>query len=411
MTIPSSTDPEPSTLLVSLTGPDRPGVTSRLFQACDRAGVTVLDIEQVVLRGRLVLGVLLTAPRHDAALVGAIQDAAAELGMDVDLTRGHGDNRPRREGRLHVTVLGAPLRPAAVAAIAGRIADTGANIDRIVRMARYPVTAIDLDVSGAAASDSLRRTLAIEAARQQVDVAVQPAGIHRHAQRLVVLDVDSTVIQGEVIEMLAEHAGCHERVAEVTAAAMRGDLEFADSLRERVALLRGVEASALDAVYESLTYTPGVRTMIRTLRRLGYRFALVSGGFTQVIDRIAAELGVHYAAANTLEVVDGTLTGRLTGDIVDRPGKATALRRFAADAGIPLPNTIAIGDGANDLDMLAAAGLGVAFNAKPMVRDAADTALSLPYMDAIIYLLGITREEVEAADAAAGVTTPAPPVP
>jgi phosphoserine phosphatase len=411
MTIPSSTDPEPSTLLVSLTGPDRPGVTSRLFQACDKAGVTVLDIEQVVLRGRLVLGVLLTAPRHDAALVGAIQDAAAELGMDVDLTRGHGDNRPRREGRLHVTVLGAPLRPAAVAAIAGRIADTGANIDRIVRMARYPVTAIDLDVSGAAASDSLRRTLAIEAARQQVDVAVQPAGIHRHAQRLVVLDVDSTVIQGEVIEMLAEHAGCHERVAEVTAAAMRGDLEFADSLRERVALLRGVEASALDAVYESLTYTPGVRTMIRTLRRLGYRFALVSGGFTQVIDRIAAELGVHYAAANTLEVVDGTLTGRLTGDIVDRPGKATALRRFAADAGIPLPNTIAIGDGANDLDMLAAAGLGVAFNAKPMVRDAADTALSLPYMDAIIYLLGITREEVEAADAAAGVTTPAPPVP
>jgi phosphoserine phosphatase len=410
MTGEPSTDRDPSTLLVTLTGPDRPGVTSRLFHACDAAGVVVLDIEQVVLRGRLVLGVLITAPRHDGALVRAIHDAAAELGMDVELTRGHGDNRPRREGRLHVTVLGAPLRPSAVAAIAGRIADTGANIDRIVRMARYPVTAIDLDVSGAD-PDSMRRTLAIEAARQEVDVAVQPAGIHRHAQRLVVMDVDSTVIEGEVIEMLAEHAGCHERVAEVTAAAMQGDLEFADSLRERVALLEGVEASALDAVYESLTYTPGVRTMVRTLRRLGYRFALVSGGFTQVINRIADDLGVHYLAANTLEVVDGTLTGRLVGDIVDRAGKATALRRFADDAGIPVANTIAVGDGANDLDMLAAAGLGVAFNAKPTVRDAADTAVNVPYMDAIIYLLGITREEVEAADAAAGVTTPAPPVP
>jgi phosphoserine phosphatase len=257
----------------------------------------------------------------------------------------------------------------------------------------------------------MRRTLAIEAARQEVDVAVQPAGIHRHAQRLVVMDVDSTVIQGEVIELLAQHAGNHEQVAEVTAAAMRGELEFADSLRERVALLKGVEASALDAVYESLTYTPGVRTMVRTLRRLGYRFALVSGGFSQVTDRIAAELGIHYAAANTLEVVDGMLTGRLVGDIVDRPGKATALRQFAADAGIPVANTIAIGDGANDLDMLAAAGLGVAFNAKPVVRDAADTAVNVPYIDTVIYLLGITREEVEAADAAAGVTTPAPPVP
>ena len=399
-----------STLLVTLTGPDRPGVTSRLFQACRGAGVVVLDIEQVVLRGRLVLGVLLTAPRNDAPLVRAIQDAAADLDMNVELTRGHGDNQPRREGRLHVTVIGAPLRPAAIAAIAGRIADVGANIDRIVRMARYPVTAIDFDVSGADPM-AMRRTLAVEAARQEVDVAVQPAGIHRHAQRLVVMDVDSTVIQGEVIELLAQHTGNLERVAEVTAAAMRGELEFADSLRERVALLKGVDASALDAVYESLVYTPGVHTMVRTLRRLGYRFALVSGGFTQIIDRIAAELGVHYAAANTLEVVDGMLTGRLVGDIMDRPGKAMALRRFAEDAGIPVANTIAIGDGANDLDMLAASGLGVAFNAKPVVRDAADTAVNVPYIDTVIYLLGITREEVEAADAAAGVTTPAPPVP
>ncbi|MGH3496733.1 MAG: phosphoserine phosphatase SerB [Nocardioidaceae bacterium] len=397
------------TLLITLTGHDRPGVTSRLFEACVAHGVEVLDIEQVLLRGRLVLGVLLTAPRDVGAVSRAITGVAHDLGMDVELERGVGDNEHRPAGRTHVTVLGTPLRPAAVAAIAGRVADAGANIDRIVRMARYPVTAIDLDVSGAE-PDQLRRLLAAEAVQQRVDIAVQPAGIHRHAQRLVVLDVDSTVVQGEVIQMLAAHAGVEAQVAAVTAAAMHGELDFAESLRDRVEMLAGIEADVLDKVVASLVYTPGARTMIRTLKRLGYRFALVSGGFTQVIERIAADLGVHYFAANRLEVVDGRLTGQIIGDVVDRAGKAAALRRFAADAGIALANTVAIGDGANDLDMLAAAGLGIAFNAKPVVREAADTSVSVPYLDAIVYLLGITREEIEAADADTGLTTPAPPV-
>ena len=402
------TDSTP-TLLVTLTGPDRPGVTSRLFEAAARSGVDVLDIEQVLLRGRLVLGVLLTCPRDEQGLVDAIGSAAAELGMEVATTRGTGDNRGRRSGRFHVTVIGSPLRPAQMAAVAGRIADLGANIDRIVRMARYPVTAIDLDVSGADGAN-LRSALAAEAVRQRVDIAVQPSGLPRHTQRLVVMDVDSTLVQGEVIEMLAAHAGCEEQVREVTEAAMRGDLDFAASLRARVAKLRGVPASALDDVYASLTYTPGAHTLIRTLRRLGYRFALVSGGFSQVTDRIAADLGIHYAAANTLEIVDGVLTGELVGDLIDRAGKAAALRRFAVEAGIALQNTVAIGDGANDLDMLEAAGLGVAFNAKPAVRAAADTSVSVPYLDTIVYLLGITREEVEASDLDAGMTTPAPPL-
>ena len=330
--------------------------------------------------------------------------------MQVEVDRGIGDNRQRSEGRSHVTVLGTPLRSSAVAAIAGRIADTGANIDRIERMARYPVTAIELHVSGADPY-RLRVTLAEEAAAQSVDVAVQPATLLRRGMRLVVMDVDSTLVQGEVIEMLASYAGCLEQVQAVTEAAMRGELDFEQSLRERVALLAGLDEGALDLVYNALALAPGARTTVRTLKRLGYRFAIVSGGFTQITDRIAAELGIDFAAANELEVVDGRLTGRILGTVLDRAGKADALRRFAAAAGVSEGATVAIGDGANDLDMLSAAGLGIAFNAKPVVQQAADTAVNVPYLDAIMYLLGISREEVEAADALEGLTTPAPPLP
>jgi phosphoserine phosphatase len=404
-----TSDEAPKTLLITLTGKDRPGVTSTVFSTLAAYGGAVLDIEQIVLRRRLVLGVLVTAPRDWKALRSAMERVAEELDMQVDVDRGTGDNRTRPEGRSHVTVLGMPLKAKAMAAIAGRIADTGANIDRIERMARYPVTAIELHVSGVD-PDRLRMMLAEEAAVQAVDVAVQPATLLRHGVRLIVMDVDSTLVQGEVIEMLAEHAGCLDDVARVTEAAMRGELDFEESLRERVALLAGLDATALDAVYEAVELAPGARTMVRTLKRLGYRFAIVSGGFSQVTDRIADDLGIDFAAANELEVVDGKLTGRILGEVVDRAGKAAALRRFADEAGVAQAATIAIGDGANDLDMLAAAGLGIAFNAKPVVQRAADTSVNVPYLDAIMYLLGISREEVEDADAEAGFVTPAPPL-
>ena len=389
------------TLLITLTGTDRPGVTATVFATLARWGVHVLDIEQILLRGRLVLGVLVTAPRHPGALRAAVEEVGAALDLEVSLEGGRGDNRSRPGGRTHVTVLGSPLRAAAVAAIAGRIADVGANIDRIERMARFPVTAIDLHVSGAD-PHLLRALLAEEASTQRVDVAVQPANLLRHGMRLVVMDVDSTLVQGEVIEMLAERAGCREEVAAVTEAAMRGEIDFEQSLRDRVALLEGLDAAALDAVHDALVLTPGARTLVRTLKRLGYRFAIVSGGFTHVIDRLKEDLGIDYAASNELEVVEGRLTGRLLGPVVDRAGKAAALRRFAAEAGVSLAATVAVGDGANDLDMLAAAGLGIAFNAKPVVQQAADTAVNVPFLDAVLYLLGISREEVEAADAEAG---------
>ncbi|QIG43136.1 phosphoserine phosphatase SerB [Nocardioides anomalus] len=401
--------PKPETLLITLTGKDRPGVTSTIFATLSRAGVEVVDIEQIVLRRRLVLGVLVTVPRDWKKLRDAVEATAADLDMNVEIDRGTGDNRVRRDGRSHVTVIGSPLKASAMAAVAGRIADTGANIDRIERMARYPVTAIDLHVSGLD-TEALRGILAAEAAAQGIDVAVQPANLQRRGMRLIVMDVDSTLIQGEVIEMLAEHAGYRAEVAEVTERAMRGELDFEQSLRERVALLEGVDESAFDAVYDGIELAPGARTLVRILRRLGYRFALVSGGFSQITDRLAADLGIHFSRANRLEVVDGKLTGRILGDVVDRAGKARALREFAAELGLPVGAVIAIGDGANDLDMLNAAGLGIAYNAKPVVQDAADTAVNVPYLDTILYLLGISREEIEDADAEEGITTPAPPV-
>ena len=402
-------DDEPRTLLITLTGKDRPGVTSAVFDTLSNAGVEVLDIEQIVLRRRLILGVLVTAPRDWKKLRDAVYDTANGLGMAVDVDRGTGDNKVRREGRSHVTVIGTPLRASAMRAVAGRIADCGANIDRIERMARYPVTAIDLHVSGVE-PERLRALLAVEAATQAVDIAVQPANLMRRGMRLIVMDVDSTLIQGEVIEMIAAHTDHEDEVREVTESAMRGELDFEESLRARVALLRGVDAKALDEVYDQIQLAPGARTMVRTLRRLGYRFALVSGGFTQITDRLAADLGIHYSRANRLEIVDGRLTGGIVGAVVDRAGKAEALRYFADEVGVPLESVIAIGDGANDLDMLNAAGLGIAYNAKPQVQEAADTSVNVPYLDAIMYLLGISREEVEALDAEHGMVTPAPPL-
>jgi phosphoserine phosphatase len=387
-----------TTLLITLAGSDRPGVTSRLFGVLAPHRLTVLDIEQVVIRGKLVLGVLLSPEGRTLDLTGihqAVSDLADELGLAAEITTGPGPSAgASRRGRLHVTLLGNPLTPGAIATIAGQIASRGANIDRIGRLAQRPVTCIELEVSGGD-PDVLRADLAQAALDHGVDVAVQRGGLHRRAMRLIVMDVDSTLIQDEVIDLLAERAGCATQVAKVTESAMRGELDFAASLAERVALLAGLSDTALDEVRAQLRLTAGALTLIATLKRLGYKFGIVSGGFAQVIAPLADSLGIDYISANTLEIADGKLTGRVTGPVIDRAGKAAALRRFAEQAGVPLSQTVAIGDGANDLDMIAAAGLGVAFNAKPLVRDAADTSLSFPHLDAVLYLLGIPHDEVE----------------
>nr|WP_258015916.1 phosphoserine phosphatase SerB [Streptomyces sp. AJS327] len=405
MALPPSYADTP-TLLVKIFGKDRPGITAGLFDTLAAYGVEVVDIEQLVTRGRITLCALVTAPDAGLATEGelraTVHNWAESMRLEAEIISGVGDNHPRGMGRSHVTVLGQPLTADSTAAIAASITATGGNIDRIFRLAKYPVLAVEFDVSGTETAE-LRTALAMEAARYGVDIAVVASGLQRRAQRLVVMDVDSTLIQDEVIELFAAYAGCEEEVAAVTTRAMRGELDFAESLHARVALLAGLDVSVVEKVRADVRLTPGARTLVRTLKRLGYQVGVVSGGFTQVTDALQEELGLDFASANTLEVVDGKLTGRVTGEIVDREGKARLLRRFATEAGVPLGQTVAIGDGANDLDMLNAAGLGVAFNAKPVVRKAAHTAVNVPFLDTVLYLLGITRDEVEAADDADGV--------
>ena len=396
---------EHRTLLVTLSGRDRPGVTHRLFAELTDHGVVVLDVEQIVVRGRLVLAVLIGGelPEQLAQAQAAVVQVAAELDMDVSTRFGADEDSERRRNRVHVTLMGAPLVPGAIADSAAVIAERGGNIDRIRRIASYPVTALEFQGSGVSVEE-LRRPLVEVAARHGADVAVQEAGLDRRGQYLVVMDVDSTFIQDEVIDLLADEAGVMSQVADITHRTMAGELDFEQSLRERVALLAGLPADALDRVRERIVLSRGARTFCRTLNRLGYRIALVSGGFAEIIGPIAAELGVSDVRANTLEISDGVLTGRVVGPVVDRMGKRTALEAFARQYAIPTRRTIAIGDGANDIDMLEAAGLGIAFNAKPAAQAAADTALNVPYLDSVLFLMGITREEIESADLRDGIS-------
>ncbi|WP_430333390.1 phosphoserine phosphatase SerB [Rhodococcus sp. ACT016] len=401
-----------ATVLVTVTGPDRPGVTSVLFAALSRHEVSLLDVEQVVIRGRLTLGVLVQCPTDPESLQEELEEAMDTVGMNVDVEIG-ADPAGRQQVSTHaVVVLGSPVSARSFRSLSRELARQGANIDSIRGIADYPVTGLELMVTasstGAEADAQLRAGLAEVAAGENVDVAVERGGLARRAKRLIVFDVDSTLVQGEVIEMLAARAGVEDEVRAVTEAAMRGEIDFTESLNQRVATLAGLDASVIDDVAADLQLTPGARTTIRTLRRLGYHCGVVSGGFRQVIEGLAHELELDFVQANTLEIVDGKLTGRVVGDVVDRAAKATALRKFAAEVGVPMEQTVAVGDGANDIDMLTAAGLGVAFNAKPALREVADTALSHPFLDAVLFVLGVTRDEVEAADAVDGVVRRVP---
>ena len=387
--------------LILVSGIDSPGITQSLFETLAPFAITVLDIEQVVIRERLILTVLISLnPAHAQSIEEDLEACAQKLDVDIATSfQEQGQSTiAAKSGLVHVVALGNPLAPATIAAIAAAVATRGGNIERIHRTASYPITAIEFIVSGADQTE-IRQCLAQVTLTHAVDIAVSLGGLMRWAKKLVVMDVDSTLIQQEVIELLAHKAGAQEKVKEITDSAMRGELDFEASLKARVALLAGLPESVISEVQSEISLTPGARTLVKTLHQLGHSVAVVSGGFTQVIEPLIKELGIVHYRANTLEIIDGKITGKVLDPIIDRAAKATALQDFAKIEGVQLEQTIAIGDGANDLDMISIAGLGIAFNAKPAVKAAADSSVSAPYLDSVLYLLGITREEVEEAGA------------
>jgi phosphoserine phosphatase len=383
--------------LILLSGIDAPGISSALFTTLEAFSITILDIEQVVIRSRLILTVLIDLdPAHAAAVEADLNVCAEKLNVDIATSFSSESTQSiaQKTGLIHVIALAQKISPGAIANLARDIAATGGNIERIHRSASFPLTAIEFLVSGSHL-DSLRKALGPTAKKYGVDIAVQISGLNRFARKLVVMDVDSTLIEQEVIDLLAEASGVGKEVRAITESAMRGELDFETSLRKRVALLKGQSETIIDQVANEVTLTPGARTLIRTLKKLGHSVGLVSGGFSQVVNPIAEQLGITHVRSNTLEVINGTITGKLLEPIIDRAGKALALKEIANLENVSPANTIAIGDGANDLDMIATAGLGIAFNAKPTVQEAAHSTLNAPYLDSVLFILGISREYIE----------------
>lgn len=367
-----------------------------MMQVLADSGAEIYDVEQIVVRGRLTLNVLIGVA-GEKSTIGELLFYGWQRGLHIEFEVVDDAPTPAR-AMSAVTVIGMRIGPEEFGAVASAIASGNGNIERIFRLSRYPVVSYELLVSNGDLS-VIREALVLAAAQLPIDVAIQPDGLERRAKRMVIMDVDSTLIQHEVINLLAREAGVEDRVAEMTHLALTGEMDFEESLRERVSMLKGLDQVALTHVFENIALTSGARTFIRTLKRLGMVTAIVSAGFTRFTNVIAADLGIDYSLSNTLVDVDGVLTGELTGEFVDGPRKAQFLKSIAEAEGIPLSQVVAVGDGANDLDMLAAAGLGIAFNAKPVVRERADTAISVPYLDAILFIMGIQRQHVEDADA------------
>ncbi len=384
-------------ILVTVAGRDRPGVTSTLTGILAEKGASLHDIEQVVVQGQLTLCLLIgLASSRD--VLKELLFAAKELGMDLDFQPVAAETRAveTEDERYVITAIGA-LGPRHLHAIASTLAAEGANIEKISRLSESDLASVEIHARLPAGGDreTLKRSLLEVAMNASFDVSLQREGIYRRSKRLVVLDMDSTFIRIEVIDELARAAGIGEAVSKITERAMQGEMDYDESLRQRVALLKGLDVSVLDKIAADLPLTDGAETMVRVLKRLGYRIAVISGGFSRAADALKRRLSLDYAFSNVLGVEGGKLTGQVVGPIVNAQRKAELLEMIAQLEGVLLDQVIAVGDGANDILMLERAGLGIAFRAKTKLREAADTAISGAGLDAILYLLGISAREIK----------------
>lgn len=384
-------NPPAFTGLILVSGEDRPGITQSLMKVLSQFSVNVIDVEQLIIRDRLLLTVLITLDENHAEAVAAdLSILQEEIGLDIAIDFVHHEQNNDNSELLNVVIIGESIKPIGLAAVADEIARLGGNIIAIRRTATTPVLAIELNIEIPNKSiKEVQRSLAKVAITNRIDLAVEPSSRAREAKRLVLLDMDSTLIQQEVIDLLAKHAGKLDQVSQITERAMAGDLDFSQALSARVSLLAGLDQSVIELVRKDITLTNGAKELIETLHKQGHKVGVVSGGFLDVIEPILKDLKIDFYRANKLEIMNGKLTGKTEGAIIDRVAKFSSLQEFAKIEGVELSQTVAIGDGANDLDMIEAAGLGIAFNAKPKVAAAAATTISTSDLSTVLLLMGI----------------------
>ena len=378
--------------LILVSGEDRPGITESLMKTLSAFSVTIIDIEQLIIRDRLLLTVLLSLDEaHAEAITEDLHTLQDQIGLDIaiDFTQ-QGSTRVSGE-TLRVVIVGNAIKPSGLAAVASQIAQLGGNISAIKRTAMDPLISIELELS--IPNNSLKEVqgaLTSVAIENKIDLAVEPGGLQRKSKRIIMLDMDSTLIEQEVINLLGAAAGQSIAIEAITHKAMAGDLDFKAALIERVALLKGMDQNILNQVRDQITLTKGAKKLIDELHQQGHKVGVVSGGFIEVIEPILKSLSIDFYRANKLKISDGLLTGEIEGPLIDSHAKRIALEQFAKQEKVPLEQTVAIGDGANDLEMIKAAGLGIAFNAKPKVAAAADTTISNQDLSTVLLLMGIS---------------------
>ena len=388
-------------ILISVSGPDRPGITARLTALIADSASAILDMEQVVVQDMLSLSIVLQTAQgaQGNTVLKELLFAAKEMGLDLNfkvLPQGAPVRKSAPYKYILTLIAHEMIPPQVISQVTQRLAENHFNIDKIERLDQEQVRALEMVVSSQAPQETsrLKQELLPISSQYAIDIAIQPDTLFRRVKRLIVFDLDSTLIQAEVIDELARVAGVAEEVRHITQNAMEGHADFRQSLIQRVSLLKGVTLAQMEEVAQNLPLTQGAEQLIRVVKRLGFRTAVISGGFTFFAERIQARLGLDYAHANVLEMENGVLTGRVLEPIIDGEGKAQLLEKIAARDNIMMDQVIAVGDGANDLPMLGRAGMGIAFHAKPMVRQAAQHAINQSHLDAILFLLGINSQAI-----------------